>query len=129
MVGSVENCFILNVVDSCIDFNELRECNREVVDDIFLMVGEEIGNEGMFGRDVGVQFGEEDFCHVRQRFGVDFNGFALFVGFVEDFTFEDLCAHANANLFGYRSRLIGESFECRALLNPQSWLQRDHDAA
>ena len=49
---------------------------------------------------VCVEYGKEDFCHVRQRSGVDFNGFALFVCVVEEFAFEDLFAHLDANLVG-----------------------------
>jgi hypothetical protein len=95
------------------------------------MVGEEVGYQGMIVGGVCVEFGEEDFSHVRQCSCVDFNGIALFVGVIEKFTLHHHFAQLEANIFGDPSRFVGISFKCPALLNPQGRLQRydnAHDA-
>ena len=93
------------------------------------MVGEEVGDEVVFGGVVGVDFGEEDFGHVGEAFCEYFYRLALFVRIVKVLALEYLCDHAKTDFVGDPCRFVCESFKCRALPSALCRLQGDGDSA
>ena len=116
-------------IDLSVDVDETIEAHVDVAGGVEFEVREEICHQVMFGGTAGVDFRQEDFGHVGEAFGVEFDGLSLLVSVVETLNLKQVGSHFQAEFVRDPCRFVGESLECRALPNPLICLQGDRNPA